>query len=204
MGLMDSFMKGLMNVAENIDKQAGLSGENSLGSVAQKAKQVYDQTVDNAPENTAQSPEGTVQNQSSQPLTAKTADPVQISGDYQTAEGNGISFEVPAEFEEFDAGALEIQLSYMYPDDISSPSIFIQEPGGGLPGVKTPVSIGNMEYGSGDWIVWKGSKMKYYGFKDGSGNEKLLIATASDDKSVNAMMEQALDHAAKTLNIGTV
>ena len=201
MGLMDSFIKGLKDVAENIDKQAGLSGENSLGGIAEKAKQAFDQAVGNAAESTAQSSGDAKEGQAKDASNGAKAEPVKTSGEYQTAQGYGISFEVPAEFEEFDAGALEIQLSYMYPDDDSTPSIFISEPGGGLPSAKNPSSIGCMEYESGGWIVSKGTRIKYYGFKDGSGYEKLLIATATDNESVNAMMEQALDHAAKTLKV---
>ena len=207
MGLMDTLIKGLKDAAETIDKQAGLSGDNSIGNMAAKAEQVYHETVEGGsveqPSSFAKAAEQSQQTSSSQPAgnTIHQAESSALGGDYQIADGNGMSYEVPVEFEDFDSGALEIQLSYMYPDDPQSPSIFVQEIGGGLPSVKEPVTKGIMEYSSGGWLTWRGSRLKYYGFRDRQGNEKLLIVTASNDESVNAMLEAVLDHAAMTFKL---
>lgn len=84
----------------------------------------------------------------------KTAAPqaAALSGNYQTAQTGGISFEVPAEFEEFDAGAAEVQAAYTYGDGDMPPYICIQDVGGGLPTVKEPVSKGIMKYSSNGWV----------------------------------------------------
>ncbi|MBR1797809.1 MAG: hypothetical protein IJ757_07350 [Clostridiales bacterium] len=201
MGLMDSLMKGLKEAAENIDKQAGLSGEGSLGNFAAQAEKAYNQAVGNTVDSTSGTPAAGEKQQPASAAPVAKAEPVALSGNYQTASTAEFSYEIPSEFEEFDSGALEIQLSYLYPEDPKSPAIMIQEAGGGLPSAKKPSSIGITQYSSGDWITWRGSRMKYYGFKDKNGYEKLLVVTASDNDSVNAMMEKVLDHAADTLQI---
>lgn len=139
MGLMDSLVNGLKKAAEEIDKQAGLSGENSLGSFAAQAEKVYKEAVGgsaSAPASASSQPAPAKAAQNESPAQAQT--PTRSSGartpdyilndttpvekyevmeDFHSHEGRKVrrSLELPEfDFDLSDSGALEISSMYVY------------------------------------------------------------------------------------------
>lgn len=89
MGLMDSFVSGLKKVAEEVDKQAGLSGENSLSNLASQAQQAFNEAIGDAQSsesNTSFVSEGGAPAQSADTSARSSA-----SGN-SAASGNGAMF----------------------------------------------------------------------------------------------------------------
>ena len=213
MGFMDSLIGGLKKAADEIDKKAGLSGENSLGNFASMAQEKYNEAVgnggassggDSAPAQSAPAAAPASQ------LDMVIAPYVRVTDKYYYGDADTYkqqSYEVPNDFLEYDSGAYELEMVYMKDlDDSDYEKIYMDKPYIGIQlstsefKEKTPTNVGCMSFKCNDWIKSRGSIVKYYGFNR-KDSELLLIMYAKPEVLGTPMadkLSEILDHAAET------
>lgn len=228
MGFMDSLMKGLKKAANEIDKAAGLSGNNSLGNLANQAQQSYNNAVGNtqtsAPRQSAPVSNGrrtppNVLNSGNEPIAPyKTAEGFYYDGEDADIEVKA-TYEIPSDFEEFESHA-EPEMCYLYKfDDSDYSDIDLNKPyicitpefydsvesfvnSGTVNGAIScePVQIGKFFFKAK--LNYRGEVVSLYGFKRGSTEQNMALAMFYNPDVVGTPLEtkliSILDHAAQT------
>lgn len=174
---MDLLAKGLKKAAVEIDKAAGLSGENSLGNFANQAQNAYNNAVGNTSSAAVKS--APVSNGKTTPANVLASGNAPI-GAMKTAVNEFSEpvskFEIPESFVEFDSHAEpEMCHLYMYDDgddediDLNKPVICITPEDYAFKAVESYIKTGTP---SGvDWfepvncgkMLFKAKKNDYYG-----------------------------------------
>ena len=226
MGFKDLFVKGLKKAAEEIDKKAGLTGDNSLGNLAGKAQQSYDQTVGNTPSRPAAKPVAP-RKEKNTPANVLASGSLPIGAmkriENEFADVNS-SFEIPESFTEFESHAEpEMCHIYMYEDgddediDTGKPIICITPEDfayeavssfirtGRVEGLDSfePVNCGKMLFKAKNRNYY-GQTVYFYGFARGDRSEEDYMGLAmiychdAEGTPLEAKLMAILDHAAQT------
>lgn len=226
MGFMELFVKGLKKAAEEIDKKAGLTGDNSLGNLAGKAQQSYDNAVGNTPSRPAAKP-AAPRKEKNTPANVLASGSLPI-GAVKRVENEFAdvksSFEIPESFTEFDSHAEpEMCHIYMYEDgddediDTGKPIICITPEDfayeavssfirtGRVEGLDSfePVNCGKMLFKAKNRNYY-GQTVYFYGFARGDRSEEDYMGLAmiychdAEGTPLEAKLMAILDHAAQT------
>lgn len=231
MGFMDSLMKGLKKAANEIDKAAGLSGNNSLGNLANQAQQSYNSAVGNtqtsaprqsAPVSSGKRTPANVLASGNEPIAPyKTAEDFYYDDDTEVK----VTYEIPSDFEEFDSHA-EPEMCYLYKfDDSDYSDIDLNKPHIGITpefydSVESFVNSGTVNGAiscepvqTGKFLFksklnYRGEVVAFYGFKRGASEDNMALAMFYNQDVVGTALEaklmSILDHAAQTYTETTV
>lgn len=221
---MDMLMGGLKKAADEIDKKAGLSGNDSLGKLADKAKQSYDGAVGNANARSASAKTASDGKTTPANVLASGEEPIgayrRVTNEYADVQS---SFELPESFTEFESYAEpEMCYLYMYDSsdaeniDLNKPFICITPENyayravesflktGKAEGVSCfePVSGGKMLFKAKN-VDYFGQVVYFYGFARGNedGDYMGLAMTYCRDvvgTPLEKKLMSILDHAAET------